>query len=132
MKRTILMLEHDDDDRYVTQAVLDELKADIEINFVTNSTDFLSRLEKSMPDLLLITYRASPLNAVEVLKKVRSLDRFMYTPAIVLSGVSNETIVRECYQAGASSFITKPSSDKETTSKITRFLDYWFKTVELP
>jgi CheY-like chemotaxis protein len=132
MKRTILMLEHDDDDRYITQAVLDELKADVEISFVTNSTDFLSRLEKSKPDLMLITYRASPLNAVEVLKKVRSLNGFRYTPAVVLSGMANETIIRECYQAGASSFITKPSSDKETTSKITRFIDYWFKTVELP
>lgn len=132
MKRTILMLEHDDDDRYITQAVLDELKADVGISFVTNSTDFLSMLEKSKPDLLLITYRASPLNAVDVLKKVRNLNGFRYTPAIVLSGMANERIVRECYQAGASSFITKPSSDMETTSKITRFIDYWFKTVELP
>jgi CheY-like chemotaxis protein len=131
MKRTILMLEHDDDDRYITQAALDNLKANVEISFVANSTDFLAKLETLKPDLLLITYRATPMNAVEVLKKVRSSPG-RYIPAVVLSGMSNETIVRECYQAGASSFITKPSSDKETTLKIARFLDYWFKTVELP
>jgi CheY-like chemotaxis protein len=132
MKRAILMLEHDEDDRYITQAVLDDLKADVNITFVTNSTEFFNRLEKSRPDLLLITYRASPLNAVDVLKKLRGLPGFKNIPAIVLSGIANEAIVRECYLAGATSFITKPASDKETTSKITRFLDYWFKTVELP
>ncbi|HEY0655391.1 MAG TPA: response regulator [Chryseosolibacter sp.] len=132
MNRSILMLEHDDDDRYITQAVLDDLKAQVNISYVANSTDFFSRLEKSKPDLVLITYRASPLNGVEVLKKLRSIPAFKSTPAIVLSGVSSEIIVRECYNAGATSFITKPSSDKETTVKIARFLDYWFKTVELP
>lgn len=132
MKRTILMLEHDDDDRYITQAVLDDLKADVNINFVTNSSDFFVKLEQSKPDLLLITYRASPLTAVEVLKKLRAVPTFRFVPAVVLSGISSEAIVRECYQAGATSFITKPSSDKETTLKISRFIDYWFKTVELP
>jgi CheY-like chemotaxis protein len=132
MNRTILMLEHDDDDRYITQAALDDLKAQVSISFVTNSTDFFSKLEQLKPDVLLVTYRASPLSAVEVLKKLRGLPAFRQTPAIVLSGVSSDVIVRECYQAGATSFITKPPSDKETTMKISRFLDYWFKTVELP
>jgi CheY-like chemotaxis protein len=132
MNRTILMLEHDDDDRYITQAVLDDLKAEVNFTFVTNSTDFFTRLEKIKPDLLLITYRATPLSAVAVLKKLRSMSDYRNVPAIVLSGISNDAIVRECYDAGATSFITKPSSDKETTAKIGRFLDYWYKTVELP
>lgn len=126
------MLEHDDDDRYITQAVLDDLKAEVNISYVTNSTDFFSRLADGAPDLVLVTYRASPLSAVEVLRKLRGLPAYRQIPAIVLSGVRSDAIVRECYQAGATSFITKPSSDKETTIKISRFLDYWFKTVELP
>lgn len=126
------MLEHDDDDRYITQAVLDDLKADVTLMFAANSTEFFSKLEKSQPDLLLITYRAAPLNGVAVLRKLRAMNNYRSIPAIVLSGVSNDAMVRECYEAGATSFITKPSSDNETTAKIGRFLDYWYKTVELP
>lgn len=127
------MLEHDDDDRYITEAVLDEIKADVSIRFASNSTEFLQTLEGSeKPDLLLITYRASPLNAVEVLKRVKSAARLKAIPVVVLSGVSNAAIARECYEAGASSVIIKPSSERDTTEKITTFLKYWFKTVELP
>ncbi len=132
MKRNILMLEHDEDDRYITQAVLDELKADITISFVSNSTDFLRQVERlQQPDLLLITYRATPLPAPEILRRLRSGASTRHIPAVVLSGVSNPTIIRECYEAGASSFIVKPSSDKGTTEKISAFLKYWFDTVEL-
>lgn len=133
MKRTILMLEHDDDDRYITQAVLDDIKADVPISFVLNSTEFLQKLEAAnKPDLVLITYRASPLNAVEVLKQIKNSSSLRGIPAVVLSGVSNSAIARECYEAGASSVIIKPSSDRDTTEKITTFLKYWFNTVELP
>lgn len=127
------MLEHDDDDRYITQAVLDETKADVSISFVSNSTEFLQKLEATnKPDLLLMTYRASPLNAIEVLKRVKGAAHLKSIPAVVLSGLSNPAIVLECYEAGASSVIIKPSSERDTTEKITTFLKYWFKTVELP
>lgn len=133
MKRNILMLEHDDDDRYITQAVLDDLKADVSISFVSTSTEFFQKLESHpKPALVLITYRASPLSAVEILKRLRGSDALRYIPALVLSGVGNAAIVRECYDAGASSVIIKPSSERDTTEKITTFLKYWFKTAELP
>jgi CheY-like chemotaxis protein len=127
------MLEHDEDDRYITQAVLDELKADIAIKFVSNSNDLFQNLDgKLLPDLLLITYRAMPLNAIEILKKLKSNERLRQIPVVVLSGVAKPSMIEECYDAGASSFVTKPSTGHETTSKIKTFLEYWFKTVELP
>lgn len=127
------MLEHDDDDRYITQAVLDDLKTDITIGFVSTSTEFFQKLEATQkPDLLLVTYRSSPLNAVEILKRLKASSSLRHIPAVVLSGMANASIVRECYDAGASSFITKPSSDKDTTEKISLFLKYWFNIVELP
>jgi CheY-like chemotaxis protein len=133
MKRHILMLEHDDDDRYITQAALDDLKADVTISFVCTSTEFFQKLEgPSKPDLVLITYRASPLNAVDILRKLKTSVPLRHIPAIILSGMANPAIVRECYEAGAVSFITKPSSEKGTANKISSFLKYWFETVEMP
>lgn len=127
------MLEHDEDDRYITQSVLDELKANVTIEFVSSSNDLFNKLSSSqLPDLLLITYRAMPQNAIDILKKLRGSSPFAYLPVVVLSGVSKHSIVQECYRAGASSFITKPSTGTETTAKIKSFLDYWFHTVELP
>lgn len=127
------MLEHDDDDRYITQAALDDLKADVNISFVSTSTEFFQKLEgHQKPDLVLITYRASPLNAVDILKRLKAAIHLRHIPSIILSGMANASIVRECYEAGAASFIIKPSSDKDTTEKISLFLKYWFNIVEMP
>jgi len=132
MKRYILMLEHDDDDRYITQTVLDDLKADVTIRFVSTSIDFFQKLEmQEKPHLLLITYHTAPLSVVEILKRLKSSSSLRHIPVVVLSGMANTTIVKECYEAGASSFITKPSSEKNTTEKISTFLKYWFNIVEL-
>jgi CheY-like chemotaxis protein len=133
MKRQILMLEHDEDDRYITQAVLDEVKADVSIEFVSDSTALFKKLgENKIPDLLLITYGALPMNVVEILRRIRSTTSLKHLPVVVLSGATKPAIVKECYEAGASSFVTKPSTGTETTLKITSFLDYWLRTVELP
>jgi CheY-like chemotaxis protein len=137
MNRTILMLEHDEDDRYITQSVIDDNRFDVKIQFVANSTQLFSNLDSArskkdgLPCLILINYHASPLNAVEVLAKLKNDALLKHIPVVVLSGSVNPEVVRSCYLAGASSYIRKPSSGKDTDSKISTFIKYWFSTVEL-
>ena len=70
MARSILMLEHDDDDRYITQSVFDENQYPVTLHFVNNSDElftFLRACEKEQgayPNLILLNYYAVPLNAV--------------------------------------------------------------------
>ncbi|MBT1695727.1 hypothetical protein KK083_02485 [Fulvivirgaceae bacterium PWU4] len=137
MNRTILMLEHDDDDRYITQAVFDEGNVDVSLEFVTNSQDLLNHLQASkarrtaLPSLILLNYHTYPLSASEVLKTLKADPALGHIPVVVLSGSVRPDIVQECYASGASSFIQKPSSSGETNAKITNFIRYWFETVEL-
>lgn len=138
MKRSILMLEHDDDDRYITQAVFDENHYPVKLHFVRDSNDlfaFLISCEKTFtpyPALILLNHYARPLNAVDILKDLKSNPKYAYIPVVVLSGTLNDEILQACYSAGANSFIRKPSSGAEITEKIGAFVRYWFETVELP
>ena len=138
MKRSILMLEHDDDDRYITRAVFDENHYSVKLHFVDSSNDlfaFLISCERSFlpyPALILLNNDARPANAVEILRDLKGDQRYMQIPVVVLSGTSDTETVRKCYAAGANSFITKPSSGKETNDKIANLIRYWFQTVELP
>jgi two-component system response regulator len=138
MKRSILMLEHDDDDRYITQAVFDENNYPVQIHFVDNSNDlfaFLISCEKKLvpfPSLILLNHYASPLNAVDILRDLKSDSRFSHIPVVVLSGTTSHDIIRRCYAMGATSFIRKPSSGAQINEKISTFVRYWFGTVELP
>ena len=137
MIRTILMLEHDEDDRYITQSVFDENNYNINLQFVTNSHDLTAFLEdcvskrSQLPALILLNYHAHPLTAKEIIMKMRADTRFQHIPLVVLSGTVHPDVVKECYQEGANSFIKKPSSEKATTTKISNFIKYWFETVEL-
>lgn len=135
MSRTILMLEHDEDDRYITQATFDEHSLDVTINFVSTSSELFAYLQRcntkqtSLPSLILLNYHASPLNATEILKTIKSDNNYRHIPVVVLSGTVNPDIIKACYFHGASSFIRKPSSRVEQT--ILNFARYWFETVQL-
>jgi CheY-like chemotaxis protein len=127
------MLEHDDDDRYITQAIFDENQYRVSLNFVSDRDAFWKYLKSSsvLPSLILLNYHAGPLTAVGILDELKSNPRFQYIPVVVLSGSVKQDMVKDCYHAGASSFIQKPSSNKVATDKITNFIRYWFETVEL-
>ena len=137
VKRSILMLEHDDDDRYITQATFDENEYAVKIHFVDNSNDlfaFLISCEKNLiplPSLILLSQHSTPSPAVDILKELKTSSRYAHIPVVVLSGTVDEEILRRCYAVGANSFIKKPSSSKEINEKITSFVRYWFETVEL-
>jgi len=138
MKRSILMLEQDEDDRYITQAVFDENRYPVTLHFVESSNDlfaFLVSCEKkfmSFPSVILLNHNASPRNAVEIIKELKSNSLYAHIPVVVLSGSANHELLHRCYEVGANSFIIKPSSTKEINDKISTFIRYWFETVALP
>lgn len=132
------MLEHDDDDRYITRAVFEENGYSVKLHFVDNSNDlfaFLLSCEKTLapyPALILLNHYAAPQNAVDILRDLKSNPAYSHIPVVVLSGTLNDEIVHSCYRAGANSFIKKPASGAEINEKIGAFVRYWFGTVELP
>jgi response regulator RpfG family c-di-GMP phosphodiesterase len=132
------MLEHDEDDRYITQAVFDEHRYNIKLDFVNTSNEIFAQLidcdknNRKYPSLILLNYHAAPLNAVQIIQDLKADDRFNHIPVVVLSGSVKSEIIKECYDAGASSFIQKPWKAEETDFKVSNFFRYWFETVELP
>jgi len=138
MERSILMLEDDEDDRYITEVVFREKQSSLKLHFVNSSDDlfaFLFSCERKFlpyPTLILLNHYARPANAVDILRELKTNARYAHIPVVVLSGTASSEIVRNCYAAGASSFIKKPASNSETDEKISNFLHYWFESVELP
>jgi response regulator RpfG family c-di-GMP phosphodiesterase len=132
------MLEHDDDDRYITRAVFDENRYPVKINFVENSNDlfaFLISCEKNglpFPALILLNYNAAPASAIDILGELKNNSKHAHIPVVVLSGTFSPEMVRRCYSMGANSFIQKPSSTALINDKISTFVKYWYDTVELP
>jgi CheY-like chemotaxis protein len=131
------MLEHDEDDRYITQSFFEDNKFDVTLTFVSDSKDlqaYLDGVKKGStpaPSLILLNYLAFPLNGLKILQDLKRDPALKHIPVVVLSGTVQKDLIRQCYQEGASSFIQKPSVSRDVDRKITNFFKYWFQTVEL-
>jgi CheY-like chemotaxis protein len=130
-QKLILMLEDDRDDQYITQKAIAQLGLDIQINFFSNSNDFINSVITTQPSLLLIDYNSTPDNGLQVLKKIKELSLANHIPVIILSDSSSAKYKAECYAFGASSFIKKPQTMESTANKIETFFKYWLTVAEV-
>jgi response regulator RpfG family c-di-GMP phosphodiesterase len=135
---TVLMLEYDEDDRFITTDTLHELNNNVQVEFVRYSNEVFAWLEncrennRSYPAVILLNLHATPSDGKETLKQLKSNPSYQHIPVVLLTEINHTATVKECYALGASSFIKKPSSAKDTSAKIASFFNYWFETVELP
>lgn len=132
-RKLILMLEDDSDDRYITEQAIEELGLDVDIQFFSDSNQFLHFLAGTSlyPSLILIDYNSTPENGLAVLKKIKALTPLNKLPVIILSDSNTEKYKAECYAHGASSFIQKPQTVEATANKIETFFKYWFTVAEV-
>jgi CheY-like chemotaxis protein len=136
-KTTILMLEPDADDRFITSSMISEFAYELDLVFVNYGEEIFKYLEHcrengdALPSLILLSLTVNARDGIEVLRQLKANKLYNHIPVIVLTGVKQTSIIKECYALGASSFIEKPISVHDTNTKIANFLKYWLETVEL-
>ena len=83
-------------------------------------------------DLLLLDLNLPKVSGIEVLERIRACEDNKCLPVVVMSGSSASAEVKRCYEAGANSYICKPTHLDEIFSKVSKFVAYWAQCVELP
>lgn len=127
----ILMLESDPDDRFVTESSLEEQGISVDLRFVTSSTELIQQLNNPhKPLLVLMNFNSRPISALELIPLIKKDVQNNHIPLVVLGENISEEYVRNCYKAGAASFIMKPASVSETSFKIKTFFEYWLKVAQ--
>ncbi|HEX6914414.1 MAG TPA: response regulator [Chitinophagaceae bacterium] len=127
----VLMLEEDPDDRQLTESALLELGFDIPVTYVSDSDELFDHLKhRQRPALIMLDYNSTPAPALEILKALKASDEYRSIPAVVLGEGLPAVYVRQCYDHGASSYITKPASVRGTREKIAGFFRYWLNVAE--
>lgn len=101
------------------------------INLLSSNADEGS--EKYLePNLILLVAELNNLASIDLIKKLKSLDKAKKIPLIIVSKDHNDSQLRSAYRLGAASVIKHPSHF-ESMLKILQVLDeYWFNTVKLP
>ena len=132
MERYVVMLRTDIDDRDITEWALDEIGTDIAVKFIAGIDELDKEIVSSGdPSLILLNDRGAAHKGYELLRQLKLNPACNHIPVIPLGEISTNVYIRECYRAGANSYITKPSTVAETKKKIGTFFEYWFHVAEV-
>lgn len=85
-----------------------------------------------LPDLILLDLNLPKKSGKEVLKELKSDNRLMCIPVVVLTTSEAEEDIIETYQYCANSFITKPVNLDQFVRVIKSIQEFWLGIVKLP
>ncbi len=137
----ILMAEDDDGDRLLTRKALERNKVPNPLITVMNGEelmDYLYRrgkfqgLPAPKPCVVLLDLNMPRMDGREALKAIKGDESLRRIPVVVMSTSRAPEDLERSYEAGANSYITKPSTFEEMVKVVESLQHYWLETVELP
>lgn len=87
---------------------------------------------RALPKVIFLDLKLPRLDGLDVLKKVKSDSRIRHIPVVMLTSSDDETLMKECYLAGANSYIIKPLQYNLFLEYINKLVRYWTKWNKLP
>lgn len=136
----ILLADDDADDRLLVEEALAEAGVSSELHFAEDGEDLLSYLKGERdseqptprPDLILLDLNMPLKDGREALRDIRADATLRPIPVVVFTTSKADTDIRQMYDLGANSFITKPSAFADLVELMKQITDYWFGTVHVP
>lgn len=124
-KYTCVLIDDDDDDRLIFSTAIKKYfpkfqlkafpsyeKGELEMKKMNQKEIFMVFLDLNMPKT----------NGLTALKEIRNAEAIADLPVVIYSTSNNPDDVNECLKAGATAFITKPSSIDELVHEIGVYL----------
>ena len=135
----ILLVEDNPGDARLAKEALKESSIKNNLHMVDDgekALDFLYKrgefLSAPHPDLILLDLNLPKINGHQVLSKIKSDEKLMKIPVVVLSISGSEKDIEESYKLNANCYVTKPLDIYEFIEVFARIQNFWLKTVKLP
>lgn len=101
----ILLVDDDEDDRFITEDLLHDAPGEFILNWVSNYVDGLEQLRLKSFDVCLVDYMIGSEVGLNFVAKAKSMD--VRCPMILLTGVGHHDIDKAATDAGAADFLDK-------------------------
>ena len=119
-KKTILIVEDDNDSRQALEIMLENLG--FESLSYASGKEALEKLPGNKIDLALLDIMMPEMNGYELLEELRKIEDYKKVPIIMVTAKDQDSEVIEGYQHGADYYITKPFTSKQLDYGIRIFL----------
>ncbi len=143
-RRTIVVADDDADDCALLHDAFAAAQIDSRFEFVSDGRKLLEYLRGAVaggvadrrldgdPAIVLLDLNMPSMNGREALAAIRADPSLRHLPVVVFSTSRQDSDILGSYQAGANSYIIKPTSFTELTRIARELGAYWLGTVSLP
>ena len=109
---SLLLVEDDPDDIELMNEALKSASIIYSIKTISQGDKVIPYLElcKKFPDVIILDLNLPKLHGREVLRLIKTSDRFKEIPVAILTTASSQSEKDYCLKEGADQFITKPST----------------------
>jgi CheY-like chemotaxis protein len=109
----VMLAEDDVEDQEIFGEALENLNTDTELTVVSNGQELVNTLkdpEQENPDIIFLDINMPVKDGKEALAEIKKDKELETIPTVMLSTSDNPHEIKESFQAGASLFVTKPTS----------------------
>lgn len=120
-KKRILIIE---DDKFLGSLLARKLeKEEFVTSLATNGMEALSKINESLPNLILLDLILPNINGFEILEILKKNQKTKDTPVIILSNLGQKEDIEKSLKLGAADYLVKAySTPQEIVEKIKIFL----------
>ena len=102
------------------------------LDFLLAEGQYAGRDPDDMPALVLLDLNLPVMPGLEVLRRIRTLDRLKRLIVVVLSSSNEKRDLSTSFELGANSYIRKPVDFEKFCSTLKQLCTYWFTINEIP
>jgi len=102
------------------------------IDYFFGLGEFAGRNILETPKLVLLDLKMPKINGLEVLEKIKSDERTMHIPIVVLTSSNEDPDIEKCYKLGVNSYIVKPVGFQNFGSIVSQLGVYWLLLNQKP
>ena len=119
--RPIVMVVEDDE--FARQLVGRTLDSHVwEVVFANDSTEALSQLRRTRPDIILMDIRLPGMDGVSLTQRLKSSPHLADIPVIIMTGDARREVLVNSVAAGAAAFVVKPFTREMLNAKLEKVL----------
>lgn len=116
----ILLIE---DDEILLKALTRFLqKEGFSVKACANGKEGLEQIDLHTYDLVITDINMPYANGFEVMSRIKAKESYKGVPVIVITSMSSEAAITQCYQIGANDFIRKPVMPHELHIRVRKLL----------
>jgi two-component system, chemotaxis family, response regulator Rcp1 len=136
---TVLMVEDDPDDVYLTKEALRANRLRVNLHVVNDGVEAMQYLRAAhdntahpRPNLVLLDLNLPRMDGRDVLTQIKDDPTLTDIPVVILTTSHAEEDIAASYRQHANCYISKPVDIDQFRSVVTSIENFWFTVVQLP